>query len=197
MKHYLRFLITMLLLAIWGGISYGQGQETVVKTLSFPPDNEKESQVNSYEGTKTYTIGSDSWSVTGFNNNNWGFTNNGHKIIKCGRKDNTSVASIVTREAYSEQITKVVVTLDSYGQSYLKDAVLTVSSDKNFSSVIETVRLTPAQLKKGDVAFEIPNPTKDSFYKLTFNCVNCKKMVKRLGFQRFNILLRKQELPPM
>lgn len=175
MKHYLRFLITMLLLAIWGGISYGQGQETVVKTLSFPPDNEKESQVNSYEGTKTYTIGSDSWSVTGFNNNNWGFTNNGHKIIKCGRKDNTSVASIVTREAYSEQITKVVVTLDSYGQSYLKDAVLTVSSDKNFSSVIETVRLTPAQLKKGDVAFEIPNPTKDSFYKLTFNCVNCKK----------------------
>lgn len=32
MKHYLRFLITMLLLAIWGGISYGQ--ETVSLVLS-------------------------------------------------------------------------------------------------------------------------------------------------------------------
>lgn len=30
MKHYLRFLITMLLLAIWGGISYGQGTVSLV-----------------------------------------------------------------------------------------------------------------------------------------------------------------------
>lgn len=33
MKHYLRFLITMLLLAIWGGISYGQ--ETVTDVLTY------------------------------------------------------------------------------------------------------------------------------------------------------------------
>lgn len=33
MKHYLRFLITMLLLAIWGGISYGQ--ETVTDVLTW------------------------------------------------------------------------------------------------------------------------------------------------------------------
>ena len=53
----------------------------------------------------------------------------------------------------------------------MTDAVLTVSSNENFSSDdIQTVRLTPAQLNKGDVAFVIPNPTKDSFYKLTFNC---------------------------
>ena len=54
-------------------------------------------------------------------------------------------------------------------------AVLTVSSDNKFSSDIQTVRLTPSKLKKGDVAFEIPNPTKDSFYKLTFDCKSCKK----------------------
>lgn len=30
MKHYLRFLITMLLLTIWGGISYGQGTVSLV-----------------------------------------------------------------------------------------------------------------------------------------------------------------------
>lgn len=174
MKHYLRFLITMLLLAIWGGISYGQGQETVVKTLSFPPDNKQESEVNDYTSTRTYTIGSDSWSVTAFNNANWSLTENGHKIIRCGRKNNTSVASIATSNAYSEPITKVVVTLEVYGEDYLNDAVLTVSSDNKFSSDIQTVRLTPAKLKKGDVAFEIPNPIKDSFYKLTFNCTKCK-----------------------
>ena len=157
-----------------GEFSYGQGQETVVKTLSFPPDNIEESKVNDYTSTKTYTIGSDSWSVTGFNNANWSFTENGHKIIRCGRKNNTSVATIATSKAYSEPITKVVVTLEVYGEDYLTDAVLTVSSDNKFSSGIQTVRLTPAKLKKGDVAFEIPNPTKDSFYKLTFNCKSCK-----------------------
>lgn len=153
-----------------GGISYGQGQETVVKTLSFPPDNKQESEVNDYTSTRTYTIGSDSWSVTAFNNANWSLTENGHKIIRCGRKNNTSVASIATSNAYSEPITKVVVTLEAYDSKKLTDAVLSVSSDKNFSSVIETVRLTPAKLEKGDVAFVITNPTKDSFYKLTFNC---------------------------
>lgn len=171
MKHYLRFLITMLLLAIWGGISYGQGQETVVKTLSFPPDNKEDSENQSYVDTKTYTIGSDSWSVTGFNNNHWNWTENGHTIIRCGKNDDKSVASIATSKAYSEPITKVVVSLETYNKSYLTDAVLTVSSNENFSSDdIQTVRLTPAQLNKGDVAFVIPNPTKDSFYKLTFNC---------------------------
>lgn len=172
MKHYLRFLITMLLLTIWGGISYGQGQETVVKTLSFPPDNKQDSKNQGYGDTKTYTIGSDSWSVTGFNNNGWNWTENGHTIIKCGKKDVKSVASIATSKAYSEPITKVVVTLEAYEKKYLADAVLTVSSDNKFSSDIQTVRLIPAELKIGDVAFEIPNPTKNSFYKLTFNCVS-------------------------
>ena len=171
MKHYLRFFITMLLLAIWGGISYGQGQETVVKALSFPPDNKEDSENQSYGDTKTYTIGSDSWSVTGFNNNHWNWTENGHTIIRCGKNDDKSVASIATSKAYSEPVTKVVVSLETYNKSYLTDAVLTVSSNENFSSDdIQTVRLTPAQLNKGDVAFVIPNPTKDSFYKLTFNC---------------------------
>lgn len=175
MKHYLRFLITMLLLILFGGGSFGQGQETVVKTLSFPPDNKQESKNQSYVDTKTYTIDSDSWSVTGFNNNGWNWTENGHTIIKCGKKDVKSVASIATSKAYSEPITKVVVTLEVYGEDYLNDAVLTVSSDNKFSSDIQSVRLTPSKLKKGDVAFEIPNPTKDSFYKLTFNCKSCKK----------------------
>ena len=165
----------MLLLVLFGGGSFGQGQETVVKTLSFPPDNEEESKVNDYISTKTYTIGSDSWSVTGFNNANWSLTENGHKIIRCGRKNNTSVASIATSKAYGEPITKVVVTLEVYGEDCLNYAVLTVSSDNKFSSDIQTVRLTPSKLKKGDVAFEIPNPTKDSFYKLTFDCKSCKK----------------------
>lgn len=173
MKHYLRFLLTMLLLAIWGGISYGQGQETVVKTLSFPPDNKEESKNQSYDDTKTYTIGSDSWSVYGFNNNVWSqnWIENGRQTIRCGRSKGSSIASIATCGAYSEPITKVVVTLEAYDSEKLTDAVLSVSSDKNFSSVIETVRLTPAKLEKGDVAFVITNPTKDSFYKLTFNCV--------------------------
>lgn len=60
--------------------------------------------------------------------------------------------------------------MEAYEKDYLDDAVLTVSSDKSFSSVIETVKLTPANLKKGDVAFVILNPIQNSFYKLTFNC---------------------------
>lgn len=172
MKHYLRFLITMLLLVLFGGGSFGQGQETVVKTLSFPPDNKEESKNQSYDDTKTYTIGSDSWSVYGFNNNVWSqnWIENGRQTIRCGRSKGTSIASIATCGAYSEPITKVVVTLEAYDYKRLKNAVLTVSSDNKFSSDIQTVRLTPTKLKKGDVAFEIPNPTKDSFYKLTFNC---------------------------
>ena len=59
----------MLLAMIW---SAGWAAETVYKTLSFPDDNQANNEVQSYSSPWTAKIGSDSWSIVNFNNNNWG-----------------------------------------------------------------------------------------------------------------------------
>ena len=69
MTKHLRFLFVMLLAMIW---SAGWAAETVYKILSFPDDNQAKNKVSSYASSWTAKIGSDSWSIVNFNNNNWG-----------------------------------------------------------------------------------------------------------------------------
>lgn len=146
--------------------SGGYAQETVYKVLSFPPDNADDVKVQNYTSNKDYTIGSDSWAVTNFNNNNW----DNWKYIKCGSKSTASVATISTKNAYDAAITKVVLTLDAYKQTNSSGITLVVASDANFTDVIESVVLAASKISKGDVVFDITNPSKECFYKLTFAC---------------------------
>lgn len=65
MKHYLRFLITMLLLAIWGGISYGQETASLVLSSSSKFDTKSGSTLT--QNGVTWTVTAKSGKIYNFN----------------------------------------------------------------------------------------------------------------------------------
>lgn len=77
------------------------------KTLTFPDDNSENNKTNQYYETWTAIIGSDSWTIENFSNNNWNW-----EYIRCGRKTVESVASIATAFAIDQPISNIVVTFD-------------------------------------------------------------------------------------
>ena len=97
------FLLTLL------GVMVGFAAETAYKTLTFPDDNSSKNKQSSYVNEWKATIGSDSWTIQNFNNNNWKWA-----YIKCGRKDNASIGHIITDAPIDKAITKVVVTIDAF-----------------------------------------------------------------------------------
>ena len=135
--------------------------------MSFPPDNKDDVSVSSYTDTKVYTIGSDSWTISNFNNYNWG--KNWENIIKCGRKDVASIATISTKASYENAVKSVVVNLTACSTK-LNSIKLEVSTDEKYSAIIETVDLAYANLKTGDNTFEIKSPKENCYYRLTFDC---------------------------
>lgn len=167
MKHYLRFLISLLVATVW--CMGGYGQETAYKVLSFPPDNKDAVGNTSYQSSSDYTIGNDTWTVSNFNNNKW---NKGwENLIKCGRKSSNSVATISTKNAYDNAINKIVVNLSALS-SDLNSLKMEMSSDKDYSNIIQTISLAYDNLKTGDNEFVIKSPQENCFYRLTFDC-NC------------------------
>ena len=162
MTKHLRFLIVLLMTLVW---STGWAAESVYKTLSFPDDNKASNGKNNYTSTWTAKIGSDSWSIVNFSNNNWDWNN-----IRCGRKKYNSVATITNSNAFGKPITKVVVNASNISNlAKVKSIKLETSKVANFSSIEETVTL--ATITAGYLTFEIKNPIENGFYKLTFDCL--------------------------
>ena len=162
MTKHLRFLIVLLMTLVW---SAGWAAESVYKTLSFPDDNKANNKVQVYTSTWTAKIGSDSWSIVNFSNNNWDWNN-----IRCGRKKYNSVATITNSNAFGKPITKVVVNASNISNlAKVKSIKLETSKVANFSSIEETVTL--ATITAGYLTFEIKNPIENGFYKLTFDCL--------------------------
>lgn len=163
MTKHLRFLFVMLLAMIW---SAGWAAETVYKTLSFPDDNQ--AKVSGYISSWTAKIGSDSWSIVNFNNNNW---NNDWAWIKCGSKKAASTATITNSTAFDQPITKVVVNASVIKEvAKIETIKLETSQEANFASISETVTLDLKTLKSGDLTFELKTPIENGYYKLTFDC---------------------------
>lgn len=133
------------------------------KVLTFPDGNNE--AVSSYIKTWTATVGDFTWTIANFNNNS-----NKWAYIKCGRKDNESVAYIDTETLMDKSIGSVVVTIDAITSSKINSISLTVASDKEFANVIETIEAET--LDKGEMQFDIKNPTPDSYYRLTFDCAS-------------------------
>lgn len=130
-------------------------------TLDFI-DKEGQKGVSSYTTTWTKTIGTYSWSIANFNNNN-----NGWNFIRCGRSKYDSVASITTSWAISEAISKVVVTVDSYIYLVGCTSELQIASDENFTQNVQTI---PGEMAQGDMTYNIPVPTGNCYYRLVYTC---------------------------
>ena len=142
------------------------GSVSATYTLTFPDDNSSSNGLtsNQYQSTWTATSGSTSWTITNFNNNNW---QNSWSYIKCGRKNNASVATITTSSALPEAIKTVTITIDALTASKIKSIKLYSSS--NGSSWTSEGTFTAAT---GDKSVTISSPTTNRYYKLEFDCAS-------------------------
>lgn len=141
--------------------------ETVWKSLSFPDDYKSNNKCQTYAKTWTAKIGDDSWSVSNFNNNNWSWT-----YIKCGSKNNASVAAIVNDAAYTETVTKVVVKIKTASSLDKVNSVrLITASDKKCNNIVETIdgSFGSNSTFTGDLTFNVTKPAKNLFYKFVID----------------------------
>ena len=148
-------------LALIANFSFGQAY----KTLTFPDDNKSTNGISGYDKTWTAKIGTDSWSIVKFNNNNW---NNNWTFIKCGGKKGAFVGTITTDFAIDKAISSVVVNIDKIKAASVNSIKLEVTSDKEGKTVLETVNLE--KLAAGDAVFTIKTPKENCYYKLIFDC---------------------------
>lgn len=138
--------------------------ETAVKTITFPDDNKANNKESGYSNEWTAKIGSDSWTITNFNNNSW---NNSWTYIKCGTSS-AIVASIATDAPIAEAIEKVVLTIDKVTANNVNSIKLTVASDKDFTTDTQTIAISA--VATGGQTFTIANPIENGYYKIVFDC---------------------------
>ena len=77
MKKLLRYSLT-LVLALVANLTLMAAEP--YKVLTFPDDNKENNSVSAYDKTWEAMIGTDVWTITGFNNNKW---DKNWKWIKC------------------------------------------------------------------------------------------------------------------
>lgn len=163
-KHLRFFMLNLLVLVSAAVMAQNQA---VWKSLTFPDENKAENKCGSYTTTWTAKIGDDTWSVSNFNNNNWGWTH-----IRCGRKKTASTASIVNDAAFTEAVTKVVANISEAKQLDKVNSVnLIVAKDQACNDIVETVASSFGEGTSftGDLTFNVTAPAKNLFYKLVFD----------------------------
>lgn len=142
---------------------YSEAPKDIV--LTFPDENKDNNKVGSYTATWTAKIGDNSWSISNFNNNNWGWTN-----IRCGRKNNDSVASIILNEAPTFAVSEIVVNIASIVANKVNKVKLYISTEADFSTDAGGVILMSP--KAGDNTLTISSPQANRYYKIEFDCVS-------------------------
>lgn len=182
------FLNCMLLLcALIVGSSSVWAAESVYKTLTFCNAGTSSNQTQDYTSSWTETVSSFGWTIANFNNNKWGWNDNGNPklyIVKCGRKYTgsgnnitytPSVATITTNAAIDQAITKVVVTLTAINSGDYNSIKLYMAStsafDENNDEHFATITVSPIPSSAGNMTITIPqaNRAANRYYQLEFD----------------------------
>lgn len=121
--------------------------------------------------SKTVSSYTDEWYATndGFmvRLNNFNNNNSNWSYVKCGRKNNASVATI-TAGPIDKAISKVVVTIDAITVANVNSAKVLVSSNADMSSAQEVVA---SDLAVGEVTFDTSSKSSaNQYYQLVFDC---------------------------
>lgn len=168
-------LLLMFVMALVGLVAFAQDPIVSITTVVA---NQK-SGVSSY--TASWTLGapesSETWTVENFNNNN---SNESWNCMRCGKRNNTSVATITTDFAISASVNKVVVNMIPFIKTIDKDKLtalkLEISSTNDFTAPETTIAaenyMTATQKTEEDVTFTIPEPAANKYYRLVFECAS-------------------------
>lgn len=167
-KHLRLIMLSLLAMICLGG--YSQSDE-LYKTLSFPDGNQEHNKVGAYDKTWTAQIGTDTWTISNFNNNNWDWSS-----IKCGSQKFASKASIATDTDLGAAITKVVVEYGTVGNAKnIKACYLQVASDANFQNIIERKSTTQLTTKTKETVFIITEPAVGRYFKVVYELTKASK----------------------
>ena len=135
----------------------------VVKTYTITWNSGNNSKgVSSYTDTWSVTADGLTCDMTNFNNNN-----NGWAYVKCGRKNNASVATIITDSAVTEAIKTVTLTIDALTAEKINSIKLYISS--NGTTWTEEGEFAKAT---GEKSVTISSPAAGKYYKLEFDCAS-------------------------
>lgn len=137
------------------------GEETVYKTALFGT-NYNSQGVSSYTATWTATNSDFTVSLVNFNNNNNNWT-----VVKCGRKNNASVATITTSAAIDKAVSKVAVTIDAITTSNVNSIKLYTSADNSTWTEAGTF-----DKRTGTKEVSLSTPTAKWYYKVEFDCAS-------------------------
>ncbi len=163
MKKTLLLKTLLLLCALIVG-STSAWADDVYKTALFGSSYNSKG-VSSYTDTWSATNNGFTVNLTNFNNNN-----NSWDVVKCGRKNNTSVGEITTSAAIDQAITKVVVTVDAVlDEDKVNSFKLYVASDAGFTSNLQTIT---GDIKIGENTFTVTTPTTNMYYKIEVDCAS-------------------------
>lgn len=168
-KHLRLIMLSLLAMICMGGYSQS---ETVFKKLSFPDNNQANNKVGAYDKNWTARIGTDTWTISNFNNNNWDTWTS----IKCGRKGYSSTASIATDKDLGAAITKVVVHYGKVGNANnITACYLQVASDANFNNIIERKSTTKLTTTTKETAFIVTEPAVGRYFKVVYELTKATK----------------------
>ena len=136
------------------------GGFAVDRTLDFIKDNYSQKVSDYTSSWTTKSSQGDEYSLVNFNNQNSTWT-----VLRCGRKNNASVASI-TSPKFDEAISEVTVTLEAVNKSKATVTLLTSSDNITWT---EVGTFTNA---KGDQSVKVTNPAAGLYYQIKFDCAN-------------------------
>ncbi len=161
----------------------GAADPVVVATATFGTSTNSK-PVGGYTTSWEATCNGVTFSIANFNNNN-----NGWEFIKCGKKDADSVASIATKAAMSNSITKVVVNIGKILSGYeskINGISLVVANDAEFTDIVETVNAD--KITTGDLTFNVTEANRKAglYYKLVFDCASGGGSKMKNGFIQVN-----------
>ena len=160
-QKLLNFKSWLLLLTMLLGTISTWAAEEVYKTAKFGSKYNSMSY-SSYDNSWYSTNDGFRVNLTNFNNNN-----NGWEYVKCGRKNNTSTATITTNAAIDKPITKVDITIDALTATKINSITLYTSTNgTTWTSAGTYTKATGAQ------SVSLASPTANLYYKIEFNCAS-------------------------
>ena len=119
-------------------------------------DGKSDGSQTDYAGEWTATRGSRSWTITHFNNNGY---NNSWSYIRNG--DN---AKITTNFAFTETITKIIISVPSVSAG---TATLEIADNTSFTNATKQTVSVTASTK--EILFEIASPKVNCYYRISFS----------------------------
>lgn len=114
--------------------------------------------------TKVFTITTNGYTLTYANINNGQNASSNWDAIRCGRKNDASVATI-SSAAIAEKVSKVLVEFSQAKPNKTNKLALLVADNAEFSNATEIEKT----IAVGEITFEVAEPAENKFYRISLD----------------------------